>query len=47
MKTLIDDLDFKRPGEGLPPSDVKKLLGKKVNKNIKRNQMIKLEDLEV
>ncbi len=47
MSLTIDDLDFKRPGEGLPPSDVEKLVGKKVNKNIKRNQMIKLEDIEV
>ena len=43
----MDDLDFKRPGEGLPPSDLEKLIGKKLVTNIKRNKIIKLEDIEI
>ncbi len=40
-------LDFKRPGEGLSPSKVDELIGKKLISDITINQMIKLEDLEI
>jgi N,N'-diacetyllegionaminate synthase len=36
QKVTIDDLAFKKPGIGLPPRDIHKVLGKKASKNIKQ-----------
>ena len=41
----IDDIDWLRPGNGLPIGSEEKLIGKKINKNISRGSLIKLEDL--
>jgi sialic acid synthase SpsE len=41
-----ENLDFKRPGEGLSPSELEKLIGKKITSDIKSNQIIKMEDIE-
>ena len=43
----INDLDFKKPGNGIRSDNLKKILGKKVNKNIKNNVMLKLSDFYV
>jgi len=39
------DLDFKRPGIGIRPDEVKYILGRKVNKDINADELIKWEDL--
>ncbi|MBA7557814.1 N,N'-diacetyllegionaminic acid synthase [subsurface metagenome] len=39
------DLDFKRPGIGIRPDEVKYILGRKVNKDIDEDELIKWEDL--
>ena len=36
------NLAFKRPGYGISPMDVKKILGKKSKKNFKEDDLIKL-----
>jgi|TARA_Y100000034_G_scaffold110889_1_gene143439 N-acetylneuraminate synthase/N,N'-diacetyllegionaminate synthase len=41
-----ENLDFKRPGEGLSPSEIEKLIGKRIISDIKSNQIIKMEDIE-
>lgn len=46
-KTLeLSDFDYKRPGDGISPSDVSSIVGKKLNKDIKTDYMIRLEDIE-
>ena len=37
----LSNLDFKRPGSGISPMLVKKIVGKKANKNFKENEVIK------
>lgn len=45
-KITADHLAVKRPGTGLPSSMIKKVIGKKAAKDIKKNQLIKLADLK-
>ena len=40
-----DNIEFKRPGTGLPPSDVNKIVGKKIVSPLKINQAITMEDV--
>ncbi len=41
-----DDIWARRPGSGeIPASDFDKIVGKKINKNVKRNQQLKWEDI--
>lgn len=40
-----ENLDFKRPGTGIRPDEVKYILGRKVNKNIDEDELIRWEDL--
>lgn len=40
----FEDLDYKRPAYGLPPSDYKYIVGKKAKRNIKYDEIIKFED---
>ena len=40
-----EDLTFKRPGLGIPPNESRFLIGRKVNKTIKEDELIKWEDL--
>ena len=40
------DLAFKKPGIGIKTKYYKKLLNKKINKNIKKDQRIKWEDIK-
>jgi len=39
------DLNFKRPGTGIRPDEVKYILGRKVNKDVNEDELIKWEDL--
>lgn len=41
----MSDLDVKRPGTGLPPDKLDTLLGKKINRDIDKDYMIKKSDL--
>lgn len=41
-----EDLDFKRPGTGIRPDEVEKVLGKKVKRDIGEDRMIRWEDLD-
>ena len=40
------DIEFKRPGLGLPPSKVKLVLGKKINKTVYSDNLLLLKDLK-
>ncbi|OFX46457.1 MAG: hypothetical protein A2046_04735 [Bacteroidetes bacterium GWA2_30_7] len=42
----IDDLVFKRPGIGIPPSDFELLLGKKAKKNLNEDEILNINDFE-
>ena len=37
----LSNLDFKRPGNGISPMFVKKIVGRKANRNFKENEIIK------
>ncbi len=39
------DIDFKRPGTGIRPDEIKYILGRKVNKDINEDELINWEDL--
>jgi sialic acid synthase SpsE len=39
-------LTFKRPGDGISPDDIDKLLGKKTVKNIKEDEQIEWEIIQ-
>lgn len=39
-------LEFKRPGTGLKPEFVELIVGRKINRNIQEDELIKLEDLD-
>lgn len=39
-----DDLDYKRPGTGIPPKYYKWLIGKKAQRNIQYDDIIRMED---
>ncbi len=40
----IDDVDFKRPGTGIPPKYLNFVIGKRAKRNIKYDEIIKMED---
>ena len=42
----FDDLAFKKPGNGIPAKDFKKIIGKKLNKDIKKDHKFKLKDFQ-
>jgi len=44
-KLTKQNITVKRPGTGLPPKYYKKILGKKAKKDIKKNDLIKLEEI--
>ena len=41
-----NDIDYKRPGTGLKPEWTKIIIGRKINKNLKYDHILQLEDLE-
>ena len=45
-KLEMDDVIFKNPGTGIPPKDIKKILGKKVLQEIKSDKLLKFSDFE-
>ena len=45
-KIKIQDLNFKSPGGGLKPYEYRKILNKKINKNIIKDNLITLKDLK-
>mgnify|MGYP001192063806 FL=1 len=40
------DILFKRPGTGISPLDLEKVLGHKILRNIKKNKIIKSKDIK-
>ena len=40
-----DDIDFKRPGTGIKPDELKYIIGRKLKRNIKEDEFINWEDL--
>lgn len=42
----LKDITFKRPGTGIKPSNLNNILGRKVNKEIEKDELIYFEDLE-
>ena len=44
-KISINDLKFMRPYNGIGVKDLKKVLNKKVKKNLKKNELLKWNDL--
>ncbi len=43
-KVSLKDIDFKRPGTGLSPENFKKIIGKRLNKKIKKDHIFKVTD---
>ncbi len=41
----VKNITLKRPGNGLPPKYYKKVIGKKAKKDIKKNELISLEEI--
>jgi N-acetylneuraminate synthase len=40
------DIDLKRPGTGLPPNDIEKIIGKKLKNNIPIGQLLMKKDIK-
>ena len=45
-KIKIQDLDFKSPGDGLPPNKLDMIVGKIAKKNFLKESLILLKDLK-
>jgi len=45
-KIIINDLAIKRPGTGIPPTEIEKIIGKRTKRAINKDELIKYEDLE-
>jgi sialic acid synthase SpsE len=41
----MEDLTFKRPGTGIRPDEAKYVIGRKINRNIKADELLKWDDL--
>lgn len=44
-KIKEDDLDFKRPGTGIPPGKISTLIGKTIKRNLTRDSILSLKDI--
>ena len=42
----IEDLDAKRPGDGIPPNEIARVIGKKLKRDIEVDEMLMPDDLE-
>ena len=42
----MEDLDAKRPGDGIPPNEFMRIIGKKVKRDIEADEMLLPDDLE-
>ena len=45
VKINMEDIDFKRPGEGLSPGEVKYVVGKSAKRDLEKDSIIYLEDI--
>ena len=43
----LKDIKFLRPGNGIPVCDLKKVIGKKIKRNLKNNYKLKIEDIKI
>ena len=41
-----NDFIFKKPGTGIQYSSIKKLIGKKISRNLSRKRLIKYKDIK-
>ena len=41
----LQDLNFKKPGDGIRAFDYKQIIGKKINKSVKKNHKFSTKDL--
>ena len=46
QQITMEDIAFKRPGTGIPPNEYVNILGMKVNKDINKDELIHLNDLD-
>jgi sialic acid synthase SpsE len=44
-KITLDNIFLRRPGDGISPSQIEKILGKRVKKNIAENSLLKISDI--
>ena len=42
----FEKLAFKKPGDGIPAREYKKIIGKKLNKSVEKDYKFKWEDFE-
>ena len=42
----LEDLEFKRPGTGIRPDEVKYVIGKKLMRDIEKDEILKWEDIK-
>ena len=45
QKIKKEDINVKRPGTGIPVDNLKNILGKRINKNLKAETIIKYKDI--
>jgi sialic acid synthase SpsE len=43
----VEDLVFKRPGNGIQISDLSKVIGKKMLKNVPKDFIVKYSDIDI
>ena len=43
----LNDIKLLRPGNGIPASNFKNIIGKKIKKKLKNNYKLKIEDLKL
>lgn len=46
-RLTIDDLDCKRPGTGLSPREIDRVIGQVLNRSVNRDDLIQLSDLDI
>tara|TARA_Y100000996_G_C22064660_1_gene454729 strand:- start:4 stop:456 length:453 start_codon:yes stop_codon:yes gene_type:complete len=44
-KITLNKILLRRPGNGIPPNKLSKILGKKVKRNIRKNSLLKISDI--
>ncbi len=44
-KITLKKIFFRRPGNGIPPNKILKVLGKKTKKKIEKNSLLKMSDI--
>ena len=45
QKIFLEDICFKKPGNGIPSKMYKKVIGKKANKNLKVDKLLDWKDI--